>query len=104
MGQMVQDWAALHGMQEAVAETGATASVIYVPPPFAAKAILEGVDAGLDLVCPLMGALVGRVEAWGVRGGALGGPSPNPCKTHRTVSFLFLLPGNIASSDYGGII
>ena len=37
-------------MQEAVAETGATASVIYVPPPFAAKAILEGVDAGLDLV------------------------------------------------------
>ncbi len=39
-------------MQEAVAQTGANASVIYVPPPFAAKAILEGVDAGLDLVCP----------------------------------------------------
>ncbi|EIE19272.1 succinyl-CoA ligase alpha chain [Coccomyxa subellipsoidea C-169] len=37
-------------VKEAVAETGATASVIYVPPPFAAKAILEGVDAGLDLV------------------------------------------------------
>lgn len=49
---MEQDCIALHGMQEAVAETGATASVIYVPPPFAAKAILEGVDAGLDLVCP----------------------------------------------------
>lgn len=33
-----------------MSETGATASVIYVPPPFAAKAILEGIDAGLDLV------------------------------------------------------
>jgi succinyl-CoA synthetase alpha subunit len=35
---------------EAVAETGASASVIYVPPPFAADAILEAVDAGVALV------------------------------------------------------
>ena len=35
---------------EAARETGATVSVIFVPPPFAADAILEGVDAGLDLV------------------------------------------------------
>ncbi|HLH53725.1 MAG TPA: succinate--CoA ligase subunit alpha, partial [Verrucomicrobiae bacterium] len=35
---------------EAMKQTGATASVIFVPPPFAADAILEGVDAGLDLV------------------------------------------------------
>ena len=35
---------------EAAAQTGATVSVIFVPPPFAADAILESVDAGLDLV------------------------------------------------------
>jgi len=35
---------------EAVRETQATASAVFVPPPFAADAILEGVDAQLDLV------------------------------------------------------
>ena len=35
---------------EAVAKTGANASVIFVPPPFAADAILEGIDAKLPLV------------------------------------------------------
>jgi succinyl-CoA synthetase alpha subunit len=37
-------------VKEAKAQTGATASVIYVPPPFAAAAIDEAVDAGLELV------------------------------------------------------
>ena len=37
-------------VQDAVKATGANASVIYVPPPFAADAILEAIDAGLDLV------------------------------------------------------
>jgi len=35
---------------EAVEQTGADASVIYVPPPFAADAILEAVDAGMRLI------------------------------------------------------
>src|ERR1700736_4202110 len=37
-------------VKEAKERTGATVSVIYVPPPFAASAIDEAVDAGLDLV------------------------------------------------------
>jgi succinyl-CoA synthetase alpha subunit len=37
-------------VQEAKQQTGATVSVIYVPPPYAAAAIDEAVDAGLDLV------------------------------------------------------
>jgi succinyl-CoA synthetase alpha subunit len=41
-----------NSVHEAAAATGATVSVIYVPPPFAGDAILECVDAGLDLaVC-----------------------------------------------------
>ncbi len=37
-------------VHDAVAQTGATASVIYVPAPFAADAILEAADAGIELV------------------------------------------------------
>jgi succinyl-CoA synthetase alpha subunit len=37
-------------VKEAVAATDATASVVYVPPPFAADAIMESIAAGLELV------------------------------------------------------
>ena len=37
-------------VEQAVDETGATVSAIFVPPPFAGDAILEAVDAGVDLV------------------------------------------------------
>lgn len=39
-----------NSVQQAVRETGANVSLIFVPPPFAADAILESVDAGISLV------------------------------------------------------
>ena len=50
-GQVFEDKVPIFdNVMEAAKESGATASAIFVPPPFAADAILEAVDAGLELV------------------------------------------------------
>jgi succinyl-CoA synthetase alpha subunit len=49
-GQVFDGIPIFDSVAQAKAQTGATASVIYVPPPFAAAAIDEAVQAGLDLV------------------------------------------------------
>jgi len=95
-------------VKEAVEETGANVSVIFVPPPFAADAIMEAVDAGVELVIPITeGVPVGdMVRVWrymqgtGVR---MIGPNcpgiitPGQCK-------IGIMPGHIHMPGRVGVI
>src|SRR6202011_4430756 len=49
-GQSVDGFSVFETVSEARAKTGANATVIFVPPPFAGDAILEEADAGIELV------------------------------------------------------
>jgi len=49
-GTTHEGWPIFDTVQDAVAETGANASVIFVPPPFAADAVMESADAGIELI------------------------------------------------------
>ena len=87
-------------VRDAKAKTGATVSVIYVPPPFAAAAIDEAVDADLDLVIcitegiPVRDMIRTRAKMKGRRTRLLGpncpGASAAACK--RVVNGLDPLP------------
>ena len=46
-GETVLDRPVFNTMKDAVAETGATASIVFVPPPFAADSLMEAADAGI---------------------------------------------------------
>jgi succinyl-CoA synthetase alpha subunit len=104
LGQPVFDTVA-----DAVTETGANASVIFVPPPFAADAILEAIDGGIEvIVCITEGipvldmlkvksVLSQKQNTWLIGPNCPGIITPGECK-------IGIMPGQIHAPGKVGVV
>jgi succinyl-CoA synthetase alpha subunit len=65
-GTMHEGWPVFNTVAEAMEKTGANVSVIFVPPPFAADAIMEAADAGMPLIVCITEGIpaTDMVRAW----------------------------------------
>jgi succinyl-CoA synthetase alpha subunit len=107
-GSMHLDLPVFHTCAEAVRETGANASIVFVPPAFAADAIMEAADAGLPLVVAITEGIptLDMVKVWRYledRNTRLIGPncpgiiSPGKCKAG-------IMPGHIHKEGGVGVV
>ena len=108
-GQSHLDLPVFDTVAEAAAETGADASVIYVPPPYAADAILEAVDADIRVIVAITegipvqdmmkvkAVIDDKPDTWLIGPNCPGIITPEECK-------IGIMPGQIHSKGRVGVV